>query len=963
MSVKFDDVFDLSGIQQLDQLIQKMEAVKSNVDNLNKSISKLDLTKKEDQKTTVESAKSIEVERAKYDQLKNQLEETHKKLDKLTKEKIQAFKVSKDINNVNTKAIKLEAKLGKTVGKSAVEQAELKLQIQQNTKKTKELARENLGLVDTYEKEGKRLVKLRREFKNVALEQGSGSKAAKKLKKQVTQLDQKLKKVDGSAGQFGRTVGNYPTAFKGAASAAKTMIGSFIGITAIVAIFRNIGKSIVDFQQKSANLAAVIGKTRSEISALTKDARRLGSTTAFTSSEVLELQTAFAKLGFSEREILNLSEATLDLAAATGTDLSTAAEVAGATVRGFGLESSETQRVVDVMAKSFSSSALDMSKFSTAMSTVAPVAKSAGVSLERTTSLLGLLVDRGLDASTAGTSLRNVFLTLSQKGLTFEQAMSKINNAADKNAVALDLFGKRGATTATILAETGVQASELEEKLNNAGGAAKKMADEQLDTLSGSATKLSSAWDGFILSLEDGDGVIATTARAVLDFTTNVIGGLRNLQSILDEMRGKEDIRVQTEDINEFKAFTKAMENRGFAFDNLKNASEAFLEVDKRRLKELKSLGKEEQEQEKEQIKILEQRIKNIQGFVLENEKAALRKIELNRKETEDKKENVKKQVKAELELTNAVKKELTERTFKTDEENNKIKESFQSVIESFLEESEIMKEQLLRNFQIRQEQLQNVLNTAQLTSNFFNALTQNAQQKDEERLIKLEEMRERELSLVKNNEQAKLAINKKFDREKEAIERKQAQRQRKLALIQKALDIARIIIDTQRAAAAALLPPPFGAGPIFGAALIPAIIARGALAAATVIAQPIPQFWRGTENAPGGLAWVGEKGNEIVENKGQRYLTPPSATLVDLPKGAKVMDAIQTDQILRNATTPIPLMTEHSNVMTLDDSKILRLESAIQSLPIQQWNIKNGELKRSIKKGNNTYWGNVNRL
>ena len=41
------------------------------------------------------------------------------------------------------------------------------------------------------------------------------------------------------------------------------------------------------------------------------------------------------------------------------------------------------------------------------MANVAPVAADAGVSVEETTALLGLLADRGLDASTAGTSLRN----------------------------------------------------------------------------------------------------------------------------------------------------------------------------------------------------------------------------------------------------------------------------------------------------------------------------------------------------------------------------------------------------------------------------------------------------------------------------------------------------------------------------------------------------------------------------
>ena len=81
---------------------------------------------------------------------------------------------------------------------------------------------------------------------------------------------------------------------------------------------------------------------------LTETAEELGRTTFFTATQVAELQLAFSKLGFNTQEILDAQGATLALATATGTDLERAAQVAGASVRGFGLDASETQRVVDV---------------------------------------------------------------------------------------------------------------------------------------------------------------------------------------------------------------------------------------------------------------------------------------------------------------------------------------------------------------------------------------------------------------------------------------------------------------------------------------------------------------------------------------------------------------------------------------------------------------------------------------
>ena len=110
----------------------------------------------------------------------------------------------------------------------------------------------------------------------------------------------------------------------------------------------------------------------------------------------------------------------MNLAAATGSDLAEAATVSGAALRSFGLDAREMSRVTDVLALATSKSALDMQKLATALPTVASTAKVAGITIERTTALLGVLSDRGLDASTSATSLRNVFLELSKKGLTWK---------------------------------------------------------------------------------------------------------------------------------------------------------------------------------------------------------------------------------------------------------------------------------------------------------------------------------------------------------------------------------------------------------------------------------------------------------------------------------------------------------------------------------------------------------------
>lgn len=354
---------------------------------------------------------------------------------------------------------------------------------------------------------------LYREIKNTTTK---GTADYARLEKQYKEVTAEVRKQNAELRGAGASS-------KSLTKSLMAMGGAYFGIQQLIGAVRNLYNNVAEFDQENANLAAVMGDTRKEIREMTKDAVRLGSSTAYTSTQVTELQTELAKLGFSRREILNLSEPILDLAAATGTDLAEAANIAGSTLRGFNKDSKETDNVVNVMAKSFTKSALDMEKWSVSMSAVAPVANSAGYSIERTTAYLGVLINRGLDASTAGTSLRNLFLKLSEHGLTFEEAMNKINSASDRNAVALELFGTRGATTATILASTADEVANLEKELTGLEGTVDAMADTQLDSITGDVTKLSSAWDGFVLSVENGEGVIGGALRGVVQGITEVV--------------------------------------------------------------------------------------------------------------------------------------------------------------------------------------------------------------------------------------------------------------------------------------------------------------------------------------------------------------------------------------------------------------------------------------------------------
>ena len=134
-----------------------------------------------------------------------------------------------------------------------------------------------------------------------------------------------------------------------------------IGVIAVAA-FAAAVKVTAEFEAQLSRLRGVSGANAKQMAELEKLQRKLGKSTAFTATEVGELQFELAKLGFTTNDILNSSGGVLDLAAGLGVGLAEAATLAGSTIRAFGLETSETGRVVDVLAKATSNSALDFSK-------------------------------------------------------------------------------------------------------------------------------------------------------------------------------------------------------------------------------------------------------------------------------------------------------------------------------------------------------------------------------------------------------------------------------------------------------------------------------------------------------------------------------------------------------------------------------------------------------------------------
>jgi hypothetical protein len=342
------------------------------------------------------------------------------------------------------------------------------------------------------------------------------------FRKALSDASSQLNKFGNSANSINKTLAAFGVGF-GIYEIAR-------GVKAAIGI-------MADFEATMSEVRAITGATGEEFQKLEADAKRLGASTKFTATQVAKLQVAYGRLGFTTKEILDATEATLNLAAATGEDLAKSADVAGSTVRGFGLNAKETGRVVDVMASSFNKTALGLENFTESMKYVAPVANAAGATVEETTALLGVLADAGIRGSMAGTSLRKIFTDLTKDGRPLSVRLAELAARGLTLQDSMDEVGRTAQTSLLILSKNTGKVNDLAAAFRNANGEAAEMAAIMQDNLTGDVTKLTSAFEGLILKIGN--------SRVFRDFTKsmtailNAMAGVPDADGLLETIAGR----------------------------------------------------------------------------------------------------------------------------------------------------------------------------------------------------------------------------------------------------------------------------------------------------------------------------------------------------------------------------------------------------------------------------------------
>lgn len=179
-----------------------------------------------------------------------------------------------------------------------------------------------------------------------------------------------------------------------------------------------------------------------------------------------------------------------------------------------------------------------------------------------------------------------------------------------------------------------------------------------------------------------------------------------------------------------------------------------------------------------------------------------------------------------------------------------------------------------------------------------FDSITERRTQSIDTQLKALEEQTEKEIDLAGDNDAAKEDIEKRADARREQLEQRKAAQQRKYAIAEKAFALIQAGISTSLAVLNALstvkpfIPNGVAAGILAGS--------LGAIQIAAIAAKPIPQFEKGTNFSPEGLAIVGEKGPELkIEPSGKTSLTPGVPTLDYLKAGTKIIPYKETMRMI----------------------------------------------------------------
>ena len=311
-----------------------------------------------------------------------------------------------------------------------------------------------------------------------------------------------------------------------AKTGAKAAVAAVGGVaTALGGVAVAAGKVGMDFEAQMSRVQAISGATGDELKKLQDQAVELGAKTAFSALESAEGMENLASAGFNTQEIMAAMPGMLDLAASSGEDLASSADIAASTLRGFGMEASQAGHVADVLAKNAADTNAAVADTGEAMKYIAPLARAAGLSLEETAAAIGIMADNGIKGGQAGTTLRGALSRLSKPtkdmrgameelGISFYDSKGKMLSLSDqismlkkatagltdeqRNNYLVTLYGQESLSgMLALINTTDGKLEQMTQSYMNCDGAASEMAETMQDNLASAIEQVGGAAESF----------------------------------------------------------------------------------------------------------------------------------------------------------------------------------------------------------------------------------------------------------------------------------------------------------------------------------------------------------------------------------------------------------------------------------------------------------------------------------
>lgn len=338
-----------------------------------------------------------------------------------------------------------------------------------------------------------------------------------------------------------------------AISQTKTQLAGTLGTLAALggAIYAGPVKKAAEFEAQMSTVKAISNASADDMKRLSEEAKHMGATTKFTAVEAGKALEYMAMAGWKTDQMLGGLPGIMNLAAASGEDLGQVSDIVTDALTAFNMTADQSGRFADVLAQASSNANTNVSMMGATFQKVAPVAGTLGYSVEDMSLGIGLMANASVKAETAGTSLKTALANMAKPTKQMQAYMDKygisLTNAdgsmktfrgvidnlrsslgglskTEKTAAATAIFGKESfAGMLAIVNASDADFKKLSDSVNNAAGAAERMAAIKLDNLEGDVTLLKSATDGLQTAIGD---ALLPTFRAGTQQLTKFVSNL-----------------------------------------------------------------------------------------------------------------------------------------------------------------------------------------------------------------------------------------------------------------------------------------------------------------------------------------------------------------------------------------------------------------------------------------------------